>query len=122
MCSLDVVQRANSLQIRLHMWVRSQVDAHIRSPGQNNVQIAVRYSEGVAHHELLVGDDAALEISQLLCGITSDEGLDVFSQRGVEETTDGRMNLSGDIAQHILQNSASNSAIGRCNCTWCSLT
>ena len=113
MCGLDSVQSTDSGGIGSHFRVGSQVDADIGSPGQDDVQVTISDGEGLANNIGLVSNDGALQVGQLVGSIAFDVGLDLISQSWVEKTTDGRMDLSGEVTQHVLKNSATFGAIGR---------
>lgn len=121
MCGLDVLQGTDSSRVRLHLRERSHVHAHIASPGQNNVQIGIRHSEGVAHNELLVANQMVLQICQLLSGFGLEVCLDVRCEARIEQSADGRMHLSTDVTQSILKEGTLSGAIkwgnlARCLC------
>jgi hypothetical protein len=114
---LDVLQGSDSLAVCLDIWERGKIDADVGGPAQHDVQITIGHGEGVTHHKLLVTDDSALQVSEFLGGIASDEGLDILGQSWVEKTADGRMNFSRDVTQHVLKNSTLSGTVQRSNFT-----
>ena len=85
MSGLDEWQRLAALLVRMHLGVGGQVDTEVRSPGGDDVAIAVRDGEAVSYQEVTVGQQQVVQRLVLGLQALDEERLDLVRQAGGKE-------------------------------------